>query len=163
MTRLLPLALLALLIAPALTSSAQAPAPASEAPADPAAFLARAVSLHQKGDVEGAVALYERVLALGADSPVLRSNLGAAYAGLGRYEDAVEQYGRAPDGSRQFSLGAGYVPLGRTEEALPLLERVAGRLQSEGENRFFSGVRDARGRLLGKTSAAGTRVSPAKP
>jgi Flp pilus assembly protein TadD len=26
---------------------------------------------------------------------VLRSNLGAAYAGLGRYEDAVEQYGRA--------------------------------------------------------------------
>ena len=32
---------------------------------------------------------------LGADSPVLRSNLGAAYAGLGRYEDAVLQYGRA--------------------------------------------------------------------
>jgi Flp pilus assembly protein TadD len=95
MTRLLPLALLAFLAALLPAFSAQAPAPEADAPADPAALLARAVSLQQAGKVEGAVALYEQVLGMGADSPVLRSNLGAAYAGLGRYEDAVEQYGRA--------------------------------------------------------------------
>ena len=129
MTRLLPLALLALLTAPAPTSSAQAPAPAADAPADPAALLARAVSLHQKGDVEGAVALYERVLALGADSPVLRSNLGAAYAGLGRYEDAVEQYGRAlaTDGGNvaiRRNLALAFYKAGRLTEAAGEAEKV---------------------------------------
>jgi hypothetical protein len=37
---------------------------------------------------------------------------------------------------------------------------AVGRLQSEGESRFFSGVSDALGRLLGRTAAEG---APAKP
>jgi tetratricopeptide (TPR) repeat protein len=94
MHRLLaPVALVLLL--PALGAGAQPPGPAPEAPADPSALLTRAVSLHRAGDVEGAVAFYERVLALGAESAGLRSNLGAAYAHLGRYDDAIEQYRRA--------------------------------------------------------------------
>jgi tetratricopeptide (TPR) repeat protein len=122
MTRLLPLALLALLAAPA-------PAPAADAPADPASLLASAVSLHQKGDVEGAVALYERVLALGADSPGLRSNLGAAYAGLGRYDDAIEQYGRAlaTDGGNvaiRRNLALSLYKAGRLTEAAGEVEKV---------------------------------------
>ena len=128
MTRLLPLALLALLTAPAPTSSAQAPGPA-DSPADPGALLASAVSLHQKGDVEGAVALYERVLALGAESPVLRSNLGAAYAGLGRYEDAIEQYGRAlaSDGGNvaiRRNLALAFYKAGRLTDAAGEAEKV---------------------------------------
>ncbi len=69
--------------------------PVQAPPADPAALFARAVSLHQSGDVAGAVAAYEQVLALGVENPALRSNLGAAYAQLGRYDDAIEQYRRA--------------------------------------------------------------------
>lgn len=69
------------------------PSPATQP--DPAALLARAVSLHQAGDLAGAVTAYEQVLAQGAESPAIRSNLGAAYAQLGRYEDAIDQYRRA--------------------------------------------------------------------
>ena len=43
-------------------------------------MLAARSRLHQAGDVAGAVAAYERVLALGVEDPALRSNLGAAYA-----------------------------------------------------------------------------------
>lgn len=129
MNRLLPLFFLALLTATVPTSSAQAPAPSADAPADPAALLARAVSLHQKGDLQGAVALYEGVLALGAESPVLRSNLGAAYAGLGRYEDAVVQYGRAlaTDGGNvaiRRNLALAFYKAGRLTEAADETEKV---------------------------------------
>ena len=129
MTRLLPLSLLALLAAPLPAVSAQAPAPAADTPADPAALLARAVSLQQAGEVEGAVALYEQVLGMGADSPVLRSNLGAAYAGLGRYEDAVEQYGRAlvSDGGNvaiRRNLALAFYKAGRLTEAAAEAEKV---------------------------------------
>ena len=108
---------------------AQAPRPAADTPADANALLASAVALHQKGDVAGAVALYERVLALGADSPGLRSNLGAAYAGLGRYEDAVVQYGRAlaTDGGNvaiRRNLALAYYKAGRLTEAASETEKV---------------------------------------
>jgi tetratricopeptide (TPR) repeat protein len=93
MTCLLPL--LAILAAPPPPAQAPVPSAATETPADPAALLANAVSLHQKGDVAGAVVLYERVLALGGDGAGLRSNLGAAYAGLGRFDDAALAYYKA--------------------------------------------------------------------
>ena len=150
MTRLLPLALFALLTVPMPTALAQALSPVADAPTDPAALLARAVSLHQKGDVEGAVALYERVLALGADSPVLRSNLGAAYAGLGRYEDAVEQYGRAlaTDGGNvaiRRNLALAFYKAGRLTEAAGEAEKVLG-AQPENEGAALL-VADCRFRL----------------
>jgi Flp pilus assembly protein TadD len=58
---------------------------------DARAALARAVALHQKGDLEGAVAAYRESLAL-APSVEGRSNLGAALAALGHYEEAIEAY-----------------------------------------------------------------------
>ncbi|HSD29360.1 MAG TPA: tetratricopeptide repeat protein [Vicinamibacteria bacterium] len=64
---------------------------ASAPPEDARAALARAVALHQKGDLEGAVAAYRESLAL-APSVEARSNLGAALAALGRYEEAIESY-----------------------------------------------------------------------
>jgi len=128
MTLLVP-SLLALLSASLPGPSGQAPSPAADAPADPAVLLASAVSLHQEGDIAGAVALYERVLALGADSPVLRSNLGAAYAGLGRYDDAVEQYGRAlaTDGGNvaiRRNLALAFYKAGRLTEAAGEAEKI---------------------------------------
>jgi tetratricopeptide (TPR) repeat protein len=129
MTCILPLALVAALTAPVPAPAAQAPHPAADAAADASSLLASAVALHQKGDIAGAAALYERVLALGADSPVLRSNLGAAYAGLGRYEDAVEQYGRAlaTDGGNvaiRRNLALAYYKAGRLTEAAGEMEKV---------------------------------------
>ena len=53
--------------------------------------LARAVALHQAGNLEGAVAAYRESLAL-APSVEAGSNLGAALAALGRYQEAIEAY-----------------------------------------------------------------------
>jgi len=60
-------------------------------PEDARAALARAVALHQKGDLEGAVLAYRESLAL-APSVEGRSNLGAALAALGQYGEAIEAY-----------------------------------------------------------------------
>ena len=52
----------------------------------------RAVSLHQAGDLEAAVAAYREVLDLEPGNPAAQSNLGAALAALGRYEEAIAAY-----------------------------------------------------------------------
>jgi Flp pilus assembly protein TadD len=79
---------------------------------DARAALARGVALHQKGDLEGAVAAYRQSLAL-APSVEARSNLGAALAALGRYEEAIESYrgalAMAPSDSRiRYNLALAY-------------------------------------------------------
>lgn len=126
---LLLLLTLAAPLAPAPALSVQAPPAPQEAPADPAALVGRAVSLQQSGDVEGAVALYERVLGMGADSPVLRSNLGAAYARLGRYDEAIGQYERAlaADGANlaiRRNLALAFYKAGRVAEAAGEAEKI---------------------------------------
>ena len=55
----------------------------------------RATQLHQSGDLQGAVRGYLAILATYPARADVRSNLGAAYSALGRYEDAIEQYKRA--------------------------------------------------------------------
>ena len=64
---------------------------AAPPPEDAAAALARAVALHQAGDLEGAVAAYRESLRLGPTAEA-GSNLGAALAALGRYQEAIEAY-----------------------------------------------------------------------
>lgn len=76
---LLPLALL------------RGPGPAE----DLAAAYARAVSLHQAGDLDGAIRAYREVLAQDPRNAQVRSNLGAALATLGRYEEAIAAYREA--------------------------------------------------------------------
>jgi hypothetical protein len=51
-----------------------------------------------------------------------------------------------------MQLAVAYHRLGRTEDSARARAAV-GRIQSEGENRFFKGVSDALSRLLGKTTA----------
>src|SRR5262245_36688151 len=55
-------------------------------------LVARALQSQQAGDIEAAVRDYKAVLAIDPNRADARSNLGAAYARLGRYEDAIEQY-----------------------------------------------------------------------
>ena len=47
------------------------------------------------GQAQAAITAYEQYLKARPDSPIALSNLGAAYARAGRYEDAIEQYQRA--------------------------------------------------------------------
>ena len=57
--------------------------------------LQEAIALHQKGDFEGAVSGYRAYLKVRPDAVDARSNLGAALARLGRYEEAISEYRRA--------------------------------------------------------------------
>jgi tetratricopeptide (TPR) repeat protein len=57
--------------------------------------FARATQLHQSGDIEGAIRGYQSILAKHPERVDVRSNLGAAYSRLGRYEDAIAQYQQA--------------------------------------------------------------------
>src|SRR6185312_8005843 len=55
----------------------------------------RATQLHQSGDLQGAVRGYLAILETQPARVDVRSNLGAAYSALGRYEEAIDQYKRA--------------------------------------------------------------------
>ena len=122
-------------------AAAQAPAappPAPAASADLQSLVGRAVSRHQSGDLEGAVRAYEEAIRLGADGPAVRSNLGAALAGLGRVDEAIEAYRRAlaVEGANvaiRRNLALAYYKSGRMAEAAGEAEVVLG-AQPESES-----------------------------
>lgn len=93
-------------------------------------ILEQAVQLQQSGDTEGAIRQYEAFLKLAPDSPQARSNLGAAYARLGRYGEAIEQYKHALaiDGTNagvRFNLGVAYYKSAKITEAIAELSKAA--------------------------------------
>ena len=88
----------------------------------------RATQLHQTGDLQGAVRAYLAILAAHPARVDVRSNLGAAYSSLGRYEDAIEQYKRALiiDGKNyaiRFNLALAYYKAAWFSEAATELEK----------------------------------------
>lgn len=88
----------------------------------------RATQLHQNGDLQGAVRAYLAILAAHPARVDVRSNLGAAYSALGRYEDAIEQYKRALiiDGTNhaiRFNLALAYYKAAWFSEAAAELEK----------------------------------------
>ena len=68
---------------------------AQEPAASPGTLLQQAIALHKAGDLEGAIRAYREYLAAEPDSVQARSNLGAALAGTGRYEEAIAEYAHA--------------------------------------------------------------------
>jgi tetratricopeptide (TPR) repeat protein len=99
---------------------------------DPSAALEReferATQLHQSGDLQGAVRAYLAILATNPARVDVRSNLGAAYSALGRYEDAIQEYKRAliVDGSNhaiRFNLALAYYKAAWFAEAATELEK----------------------------------------
>jgi tetratricopeptide (TPR) repeat protein len=113
MLKLLARALL--LAAIALASGAGFPpnAAADEPAAD--AALARALALHRSGDVLGAIDAYLAILEHSPERADVRSNLGAAYARLGR---------NGADPSIRFNLGIALMKAARFPEATAELEQV---------------------------------------
>jgi tetratricopeptide (TPR) repeat protein len=97
---------------------------------DADALFKSAVERHQAGDVVGAIEFYEASLEKDPARVDARSNLGAAYAGLGRYDEAVKQYRavleRVPEQAQvRFNLALSLYKSARIGEAAPELERVA--------------------------------------
>jgi tetratricopeptide (TPR) repeat protein len=85
---------LALAALPA-TAAAQPPAPPTPAPPAAEESFAKGVQLHQAGDILGAIEAYQDALRQEPQRIDARSNLGAAFVRLGRYEEAVREYRRA--------------------------------------------------------------------
>jgi tetratricopeptide (TPR) repeat protein len=88
----------------------------------------RATQLHQSGDLQGAVRGYLAILATHPARVDVRSNLGAAYSALGRYEEAIDQYKRAlaidpTNYAIRFNLAMAYYKAAWFTEAAIELER----------------------------------------
>jgi tetratricopeptide (TPR) repeat protein len=96
---------------------------------DADALFESAVRRHQAGDVVGAIEFYEAALEKDSARVDARSNLGAAYAGLGRYDEAVKQYravlDRLPEQAQvRFNLALALYKSARIGLAAPELELV---------------------------------------
>src|SRR3954464_13015843 len=92
-------------------------------------LLQRAIALHQGGKVAESIEFYLKYLEKKPDSPVVLSNLGAAYAKLGQFSEAIAQYRRAlklqPDyPAAELNLALAYYKTGQIEEAAGTLEKV---------------------------------------
>jgi len=126
------------------------------------AVLSRAVELHQSGDLEGASTLYVQVLRAVPSAWRVRSNLGAAWAGLGRYEDAIDQYRQAlqheDDPSIRRNLAVALLKTGQTREAAVEAERAL--LAQPRDRDALLLLADCRLRL-GETQAAIDILEPA--
>jgi len=95
----------------------------------PQELIHDAISKQQAGDLAGAVLEYQQFLKIHPEATAIHSNLGAALAGLGRFEEAVAEYKtalrQAPTlpGAR-LNLALAYYKMGRITDAVTQLTRV---------------------------------------
>jgi len=97
--------------------------------------FAAATRQHEQGDLEGAIKGYQSVLRQFPNSVDVISNLGAAFAGLGRYEDAIAQYKRAlaivgDNPTIRFNLALAYYKAALFAEAAHELSAIPGQQSS---------------------------------
>lgn len=102
---------------------------AAQASLDPQQLVQDALQKQRAGDLAGAVPEYVQFLKLHPEAAAIHSNLGAALAGLGRYEEAVAEYKialkqspRLP--SARLNLALAYYKMGRIADAATQLEKV---------------------------------------
>jgi tetratricopeptide (TPR) repeat protein len=124
----LGLAVALVLALPPSGASLAAQGPIPKAP-DAETVLAQAVQLHQAGDILGAIAGYESYLKSDPDNAGVRSNLGAAYVRLGKFQEGIAEYERAlgrdprnPD--FRFNLALALYKGGQVPQAGVELEQV---------------------------------------
>src|SRR5215471_10309953 len=103
-----------MLIAAAYAGLAQAPTPEQ--------LFREAVAAQQRGDDAAAVQKYQELLKVRPDVVEARANLGAAFAKLGRFDEAIEQYRTALDKNEgnaplRLNLALAYYKKGKFEEA----------------------------------------------
>ena len=99
----------------------------AQPPANHDELLQHAVTLHQAGDLDGAIRAYRDYLAVEPDSLKARSNLGAALSRAGRYDEAITEYDiglqKSPGNpALLLNLGLAYYKTGRFAEAAARFE-----------------------------------------
>ncbi len=98
----------------------------------PQALIQDAIAKQSAGDLEGAVKEYREFLRTHPNEAVVRSNMGAALAGLGRFEEAITEYRIAlkqspalPGAALNLALAYYadcYLRMGQNEDAIALLQ-----------------------------------------
>ncbi len=96
---------------------------------DPGTLVQDAISKQRAGDLDGAVREYQTFLKDHPDVAPIRANLGAALAGLGRYEEAIKEYKialkLAPSTlGVSLNLALAYYKMGRIDDAATVLTKV---------------------------------------
>lgn len=115
---------------PLLVSILLLAAPAAQEPArEFDRLVASGIELHKAGDIVGAIEAYSAALRLEPNQPGVRSNLGAAYVRLGKYDEAIEQYREAlriepANAAARFNLGLAYYKAARLTDAIAAFEAV---------------------------------------
>jgi tetratricopeptide (TPR) repeat protein len=99
-----------------------------QAPQNPQELLKEAISLHQAGKLEEAIADYRLVLEQYPNMAPVRSDLGAALAAAGRYEEAITEYKRAlklkPLPQVRLNLALAYYKAGKLPQAVEEFTRA---------------------------------------
>lgn len=94
----------------------------------PQDLLKQALAFHQQGKLDEAIRDYSILLAMHPEAAQLRSNLGAALAGAGRYDEAIAQYKLAldnnPDPGVRLNLALAYYKSAQYSLATRELETV---------------------------------------
>ena len=93
-----------------------------QAQMSPQQLVQDAEQKQQSGDLEGAVPEYRQFLKLHPEVAAIHSNLGAALAGLGRYEEALPEYKTALKLSpklvgARLNLALVYYKMGKIDDA----------------------------------------------
>jgi tetratricopeptide (TPR) repeat protein len=95
----------------------------------PRQLVQDAIQKQQSGDLSGAVSEYRQFLKIHPEATAIHSNLGAALAGLGRFEEAIPEYEIALRQSprlpgARLNLALAYYKMGRIADAASELVRV---------------------------------------
>ena len=120
-----------ILIASALTSFAQG----SETTENPVLIFNQAQAVHEKGDLAGAVVLYEKALQIMPEFPEAEYQRASALLALGKTDEAEKGYRRAVALRADWtlalsSLGSVLVQQGKYTEAEPILAKAIWRRRS---------------------------------
>jgi Flp pilus assembly protein TadD len=142
-----------------------APASSAEAQTEansPKSLYRDADAAYDRGDVQQAIQLYEKLIKIDPDSVAARTNLGVALAHVGRYRDAITQYeealNRAPDSLVvRLNLALAWYKQAEFEKAASELERV--RASDKGNRQPLYLLADCYLRL-GRSSDAVTLLQP---
>lgn len=94
----------------------------------PQELLKQAVTAQQAGHLDEAIHIYQGLLEKYPNVALLRSNLGAALAAEGRYNEAIAEYNRAlktdPNPDVRLNLGLAYYKAGDLDNAIAALKQV---------------------------------------
>lgn len=102
--------------------------PAAQTTRSPQELLKEAETFQRAGNFDAAISDYKLILEKYPDVPQVRSDLGAAYAGAGRYEDAIAEYQRAlqlaPLPQIELNLALAYYKIGKLSLAVDHLNKA---------------------------------------